>query len=98
MAQWEEEAVYKYKPVELLLYKRYIDNVIIWKGTKEKLVIFLDGLKQNDINIPCECYISKTTISYLDLEIMQVNNKLSTKTHFKNVDYNSYLPVESCHH
>lgn len=99
LAQWEEESVYKHTPPELLLYKRYTDDVIIvWRGSKGKRIIFLDGLNQNARNILLTWDISKTTISYLDLEIIQIDNKLITKTYFKSVDRNSYLSIESCHH
>lgn len=98
-SQWEEESVYKYKPIELILYKRYIDDIIIiWKGTKEKPIIFLDGLNRNYRNIELTWDINEITISYLDLDIMQANNRLTTETHFKNVDRKSYLTMESCHH
>lgn len=38
------------------------------------------------------------SITFLDLVISQVNDKFVTKTFFKNVDRNSYLPIGSCHH
>lgn len=99
MAQWEEKSVYKHTPSELLLYKRYIDDIIIiWKASKKKLVIFLDGRSQNDRNIQLTWDISKTNISYLDFKIIHVDNNLTTKTHFKIVDRNGFIPMESCHH
>lgn len=34
----------------------------------------------------------------MDLLILQENGKIITKTHFKEVDRNSYLPMNSCRH
>lgn len=42
--------------------------------------------------------MSKKNVTFLDLEIMQEDNTLGTKTHFKNVDKNSCLLMESCRH
>lgn len=36
-------------------------------------------------------------INFLDLDITLEGNKLFTKTHFKNIDDNSYLSMNSCH-
>lgn len=78
MAQWEEESVYKHTPPELLLYKRYIDDVIIlWKGNKEKLTTFLDGLNRNDKIIQFTWNVSKKNISYVDLEIIQEDYQIN---------------------
>lgn len=59
---------------------------------------FLENLNVNDRNITLTWDISKHNVTFLNLEIMQEDHTLSTKTHFKNVDKNSYLPMESCHH
>lgn len=42
--------------------------------------------------------ISNTIIHFLDLENQQENNRLITKTFFKPVERNSYIPDDSCHH
>lgn len=41
MAEWEEEAIYRDRPKELLLYKRYIDDLtVIWTGDVVSLIHF----------------------------------------------------------
>lgn len=99
MAKWEEESIYRKPPKELSLYKRYIDDIIIlWCGEKDTLSQYLEELNQNDRNIHLSWNISEEEVTYLDLVIRQENNKFWTKTHFKSVDRNSYLPIGSCHH
>lgn len=84
---------------QLELYKRFIDDIlIIWKGNKESLEEFLTRLNQNDRNITLTWQIDAKQIQFLDLEISIDNNQLITKTHFKEVARNSYLPITSCHY
>lgn len=99
MAQWEEHSVYENIPMELTLYKRFIDDIfIVWNGSRESLKQFLHNLNQNDKNISLTWNISDTCVNFLDLDITIVDNALTTKTHFKNVDANSYISMRSCHH
>lgn len=99
MAQWEESAVYYNTPVELTFYKRYIDDVfIVWNGKKDMLEAFLTKLNDNDKNIKLVWNISDQQVIFLDLNITLTGNTLTTKTHFKNIDTNSYLTMKSCHH
>lgn len=99
MAEWEEDSVFKNAPVELVVYKRYIDDVfILWKGDIERLTCFLEELNRNNKNITLTWDISNTKATFLDLEILQDESGFSSQTHFKDVDRNSYLPIESCHH
>lgn len=38
MPQWEQQVIYADKPKELLMYKRYIDDVLIlWEREEKKL-------------------------------------------------------------
>lgn len=99
MAQWEETAVYTDTPPELMLYKRFIDDVVIvWNGDKHKLEMFLNKLDDNDRNINLVWKIDDKEINFLDLNISLEGQKIVTKTHFKNVDANSYLSIDSCHY
>lgn len=99
MSQWEEEVVFTDPPEELRLYKRYIDDIfIIWVGDRDLLTSFFLKLNNNIKNIVLTWQIEEQSISFLDLEISRINNQYTTKTFFKNVDRNSYLPLSSCHH
>lgn len=64
----------------------------------ESLEQFLTGLNQNNRNISLTWKIDDKQIQFLDLDISIDNNRLITKTHFKEVTRNSYLPITSCHH
>lgn len=98
MAQWEEKAVHN-TPCQLELYKKFIDNIlIVWNRDRDSLEQFLTGLNQNDRNIILTWKIYAKQIQFLDLDISIENNQLITKTHFKEVTRNSYLPITSCHH
>lgn len=99
MAQWEEEVVHNNTPCQLELYKRFIDDIlIVWNGDKDSLEQFLIGLNQDDRNITLTWTIDTKQIQFLDLVISIENNQLTTKTYFKEVTRNSYLPITSCHH
>ena len=99
MAQWEESVIYSNTPTQLVFYKRYIDDVLmVWKGTKETFENFCAELNINDQNINLVFNISDKSVNFLDLDITISTNKLITKTHFKSVDSNSYLSLNSCHH
>ena len=98
MALWEESAIYENTPTELSLYKRYIDDIIIlWSGNRESLDNFLETLNRNDKNISLVWKIDDKSVDFLDLNISIEKDKIVTKTHFKNVDMNSYLSTDSCH-
>lgn len=99
MAEWEEEAVYKNRPQQLLLFKRFIDDIIvIWAGDKESLMDFGFNLNLNNKNINLSWEINDEKIQFLDLEILKEDGRFITQTFFKQVDRNSYLPIDSCHH
>ncbi|XP_040183666.1 uncharacterized protein LOC120916795 [Rana temporaria] len=99
MAQWEESAIYEHMPAELILYKRYIDDVIIlWNGNKASLEHFMETLNKNEKNIKLVWKIDTKEVDFLDLNVSLEGNRIITKTYFKTVDTNSYLSVESCHH
>lgn len=99
MAQWEEKAVYTDTPAELNVYKRFIDDVVIvWNGDRNTLEMFLNKLNDNDKNISLVWKIDEKEIDFLNLNISLEGQKIVTITHFKNVDANSYLSIDSCHY
>lgn len=84
MSQWENETVYANMPIELVVFKRYIDDIfILWKGEQSSLVYFPENLNKNDRNIKLSWDISEKTVSFLDLEIIQEDNSLCTKANFQ---------------
>lgn len=90
--------IYIDPPVELMLYKRYIDDlIIVWNGSKKSLEEFLLKLDDNDKNIQLVWKIDEKSVDFLDLSINLEEDKVVIKTHLKNVDTNSYLSMDSCH-
>lgn len=51
-------------------------------------------LNNNGKNIRLTWHIDEKCINFLDLDISLEGNKLFTKTHFANVDADSYLSME----
>lgn len=100
MAQWEE-IIYALKRPELVLWARYIANILLlWKGDFKSLQGFMSILNDNNCGISLSYEISQTYIHFLDLEI-SVNNTmddLAFTTYFKPTNRNGYIPVDSCHH
>uniref|UniRef100_A0A8C5WDY6 Reverse transcriptase domain-containing protein n=1 Tax=Leptobrachium leishanense TaxID=445787 RepID=A0A8C5WDY6_9ANUR len=101
MAGWETSFVYGSRDWALgrvPIYKRYIDDVFfIWKGEEGDLIKFLDQLDNSDWGIKLEKKWSRDIIAFLDLEIYVKENKLHTRTFFKDVDANTFIDKTSCH-
>lgn len=57
----------------------------------------MEKLNDNQKNIKLTYEISNTSIHFLDLNIQLTKNGFPTKTFFKPVERNSYIPVDSCH-
>ena len=59
MAQFEEQHIYPYIKDLALLHLRYIDDIfIIWKGTKEQLITFINELNKKLKTIKFESEIA----------------------------------------
>lgn len=66
--------MYRSKPKQLKLYKRFIDDVImIWQGEKNELEDLILNLDSNNKNIKLTWNISEEEIQFLDLNIKQEN-------------------------
>lgn len=98
MGLWEEHFIYSDRPKELLVWRRYIDDIIIvWKGARCDLEKFLVTINCH-WGVVLTTKISDTSIEFLDLEITKETDRFSTKTFFKKTDRNGYFPTDSCHH
>lgn len=96
---WEEEYVYNQNIPQIILYRRYIDDLIIlWDGTAETFQEFLRNLNINRYGLTFTGKWDTERIDYLDLEIYKSGPFLHTKTFFKVTDRNGYIPSSSCHH
>ena len=55
MAQFEKQHIYPYIKNKSILYLRYIDDIfMIWTGTKQELLIFLENLNRKHKTIKFE--------------------------------------------
>lgn len=64
----------------------------------ESLESFMTTLNDNQMGINLTHEASRSKIHFLDLEITSMNGHLETKTFFKTMDRNGYIPTDSCHH
>ena len=99
MGKWEEDVVYANRRPELVLWARYIDDVLLlWRGSRESLDAFMNSLNLNDRGIEFKYEADQGKINFLDLEIRVEGGQFVTSTYFKSTDRNSFIPRDSCHH
>lgn len=99
MAHWEEDAVFKDRPPQLICYRRYIDDlIIVWNGDMESLQLFMNRMDNNDKNIKLTWNVNTQNTVFLDLEIYKNEDGFCTRNFFKPTDRNSFIPLSSCHH
>ena len=91
--------IYPYIKNKSILYLRYIDDIfMIWTGTKQELLIFLENLSSKHKTIKFEHNISHSKISFLDTLIYKDKNNTLQTTHYrKPTDQQSYLHALSDH-
>ncbi|XP_053555986.1 polypyrimidine tract-binding protein 3 [Bombina bombina] len=81
------------------VFKRYIDDLIlIWGGSRHDLGEWLQSLNQQKKNLKFKINCDNTTIDFLDLRLIKVDNRLTTTLFHKDTDRNSLLEATSCHH
>ena len=74
-AQFEKQLIYPYIKNKSILYLRYIDDIfMMWTGTKQELLIFLEKLNSKHKTIKFEHDISNSNISFLDTLIYKDKN------------------------
>lgn len=66
--QWEETTIFTNHLPEITLYKRYIDDIIIfWGGSKENVSKFLESLDTNPYGLRFTGTCELHQLSFLDL-------------------------------
>lgn len=87
------------QPLTPLVYKRYIDDIIIiWNHTKQQLDSFIQNFNRFHPKIKFTFTISDTETIFLDLKITKTNqNTLSFSTHFKETNRFEYIQYSSAH-
>ena len=93
IAEFEEKHIYPYIKAMSLLYLKCIDDIfIIWKGTKEQLITFINKLNKKHKAIKFEYEISSQKIPFLDTMVYKdKENNLQVTLYQKSTDQQSYL-------
>ncbi|KAJ1131861.1 hypothetical protein NDU88_010193 [Pleurodeles waltl] len=99
---WEEEVFKdedKYPEInQATLWLRYIDDLfIIWKGSEDEAIRYIDKLNDNDRNIRLTYNISRSSIDFLDPRIKIKDKMISTELFRKTTAGNSLLHATSGH-
>jgi hypothetical protein len=83
----------------LLLYKRFVDDgFLIWGGSRDALIHFLESLGSTDPNIKITYDISPTSAIFLDLTLdLQPNGSICTTLYQKPMNLYPYIPFISAH-
>ncbi|XP_040189948.1 extracellular calcium-sensing receptor-like [Rana temporaria] len=83
----------------VLTWHHYIDNVFMfWAGSKEDLVLFLEGLQTNHYNLKFTYNVSQKRITFLDVELyIDENGLLCSTLYRKPTAGNSLLHATSSH-
>ncbi|XP_077341766.1 suppressor of cytokine signaling 5 isoform X1 [Lithobates pipiens] len=98
MAKWEEDVIDSPRRPEIVLWARYIDDVLLlWNGDEHELHAFMEGLNNNTRGIKFSYEASQEGVNFLDLNIKVNSESFVTSTFFKSTDRNSYIPMGSCH-
>lgn len=81
-------------------YQRYVDDIlIIWKGTTQDAMVFLDNINSMRENIKFEIEIGGETINFLDLTIYlnSSTSHLEFKIYRKPTVTDTCIPNDSVH-
>ncbi|KAM4770876.1 uncharacterized protein WCC33_002646 [Rhinophrynus dorsalis] len=97
---WEDDTIWasNWFTPHIKLYRRYIDDIVmVWHGSSKLLEEFFHFINANDLNLKFTYTCSTKEIEFLDLCLFVHEGHILTKTHFKTVDQNSYIPYTSMH-
>ncbi len=98
MAWFEEQHLAAY-PLKPLLWKRYVDDVImVWQHGEEELHKFCDFLNSRHDRIKFTMNFSRDSINFLDTTLRQdPDGRLNTTLYCKPNDSHNYLQYDSAH-
>lgn len=99
MGKWEEDVINAPRRPEVVLWARYIDDILLlWDGCESDLRSFMTSLNNNDRGIKLNFEASLDEINFLDLKIKIVGDNFVTATFFIATNRNSYISLDSCHY
>jgi Reverse transcriptase (RNA-dependent DNA polymerase)/GIY-YIG catalytic domain len=81
------------------LWLRFLDDIfVIWNHSLESLHDFIDRLNNCHNNIKFTYAISKTNVSFLDVDVIKNDlNQIVTDVHVKNTNIHQFVEYSSCH-
>ena len=98
MGSFEDEYVYTYH-LQPRLYIRYIDDIfMLWQHGIDELEIFHEYLNTRVPTITFIKEYSNKQVSFLDVMVININNRLETDLCSKTTDSHDYLLYSSAHH
>ncbi|XP_023222115.1 uncharacterized protein LOC111623680 [Centruroides sculpturatus] len=81
----------------IILYKRYVDDVIILWRNNPDINLFIDQVNNNNYSLTVEVeQHSDSTVHFLDVNIRIEESHLSTSVYRKQHDFPTYIPADSC--
>ena len=98
MGHFEDTYIYPKIVNKCKLYLRYIDDIfLIWTGTKNELLQFIEELNKQHQTIKFSMEYSYNSVSFLDTIVYKEGTRLQTKLYRKETDRPSYLHKRSEH-
>ena len=97
MASFKSKYIYPYIKEKVVTFLRLIDDLfMMWTGTEEELLKFINELNQKHKTIKFDFKYSKTKTEFLDVLVYKdINNKLQITLCKKPTDRQSYLHANS---
>ena len=97
LGKFEDDHVYTYK-TQNFTYYRFIDDIfLIWFGSEETLLDFIQHLNSSTTFFKFTHETSTTSVNFLDVTISIKNNKIETDLYCKPTDSHNYLYYNSAH-
>ena len=98
-AQFETKHIYPYIHAKALLFLKYINNIsMIWNGTTEELILFIDVVNKKQKTIEYDYKVSTKQIEFLDTMVSKdQQHKILTTIFRKPTDQQTYLHAHSNH-
>lgn len=100
MALLEERSIDNNNPFSdcITQWYRYIDDIwCVWSGSENQLSQFYEWLNTRHPDIKFTMTKSRSTLTFLDVEVFEENQRLTTTLHRKSTDRNTILHYQSSH-
>lgn len=99
MGLWELEYVSDQNPFasQVVYYRRYIDDIIIWDGSIDSGDKFLSYCNTNSLGISFSHVTDPEKLAFLDLELCHDGTTIHASNYVKPTASNSFIHYRSCH-